>query len=181
IYKNTLIIGSSVSEDGDAAPGHVRAFDIVTGKLKWLFHTISLPGDTGYSTWPADAYKKIGGANCWGGMVVDEKRGVVYFGTGSPSSDFYGGAREGENLFANCIVAVDAETGKLRWYYQTVHHDLWDRDIPCPPDLLTVKHNGHSEDVVVQATKDGMVYVLDRDSGTSLFPVVEKSVPVDGL
>jgi len=181
IYKNTLIIGSSVSEDGDAAPGHVRAFDIVTGKLKWVFHTIPLPGDTGYSTWPADAYKKIGGANCWGGMVVDEKRGVVYFGTGSPSSDFYGGAREGENLFANCIVAVDAETGKLRWYYQTVHHDLWDRDIPCPPDLLTVKRNGRAVDVVVQTTKDGMVYVLDRDSGRSIFPVEERRVPVDGL
>jgi len=181
IYRNTLVIGSSVSEDGDAAPGHVRAFDIVTGRLKWVFHTIPLPGDPGYGSWPPDAYRKIGGANCWGGMVVDEKRGAVYFGTGSPSSDFYGGARAGENLFANCIVALDAETGRLRWYYQTVHHDLWDRDIPCPPDLLTVKHNGHSEDVVVQATKDGMVYVLDRDSGTSLFPVVEKSVPVDGL
>jgi quinoprotein glucose dehydrogenase len=181
IYKNTLIIGSSVSEDGDAAPGHVRAFDIVTGRLKWVFHTIPLPGDPGYDTWPKDAYRKIGGANCWGGMVVDEKRGMVYFGTGSPSSDFYGGARTGENLFANCIVAVDAETGRLQWYYQVIRHDLWDRDMPCPPNLLTVRHDGHMVDVVVQATKDGMVYVLDRDSGKSLFPVEERSVPVDGL
>ena len=181
IYHNTLIIGSSVSEGGDAAPGHLRAFDVVTGKLKWVFHTIPLPGDPGYDTWPGDAYRKIGGANCWGGLTVDEKRGLVYFGTGSPSSDFYGGARAGENLFANCIVAVEAETGKLHWYYQTVHHDLWDRDIPCPPNLMTVKHEGRNVDVVVQTTKDGMVYVLDRDSGRSLFPVEERAVPVDGL
>ncbi|HEV2483630.1 MAG TPA: PQQ-binding-like beta-propeller repeat protein [Puia sp.] len=181
IYRNTLIIGSSVSEDGDAAPGHVRAFDIVTGKLKWVFHTIPLPGDPGYDTWPKDAYRKIGGANCWGGLAVDEKRGMVFFGTGSPSVDFYGGARGGEDLFANCIVAVDAETGRLRWYYQTIHHDLWDRDIPCPPNLMTVKHAGRMVDVVVQATKDGLMYVLDRDSGRSLFPVEERAVPTDGL
>lgn len=181
VYHNTLVIGSSVSEGGDAAPGHVRAFDIVTGKLKWVFHTIPLPGDPGYATWPKDAYRKIGGANCWGGLAVDEKRGVVYFGTGSPSSDFYGGAREGSNLFANCIVAVDAETGRLRWYYQTIHHDLWDRDIPCPPNLMTVRQEGRMVDVVVQTTKDGLVYVLDRDSGRSLFPVEERAVPRDGL
>jgi quinoprotein glucose dehydrogenase len=181
LYKNTIVIGSSVSEGGDAAPGHVRGFDVVTGKLKWVFHTIPLPGEKGYDTWPPDAYRKIGGANCWGGLVVDERRGLVFFGTGSPSVDFYGGARAGENLFANCIVAVHAETGKLAWYYQTVHHDLWDRDIPCPPNLATVKHDGKPVDVVVQATKDGMVYVLDRDSGKSLFPVEERAVPIDGL
>jgi len=181
IYKNTLIIGSSVSEGGDAAPGHVRGFDLVTGKLKWTFHTIPLPGEKGYETWPPDAYRKIGGANCWGGLVVDERRGLVFFGTGSPSEDFYGGARAGQNLYANCVVAVDAETGKLAWYYQTVHHDLWDRDIPCPPNLVTVKHEGKMVDALVQATKDGMVYVLDRDSGKSLFPVEERAVPVDGL
>jgi quinoprotein glucose dehydrogenase len=181
IFKNTLIIGSSVSEDGDAAPGHVRAFDVVTGKLKWVFHTLPLPGEFGYDTWPKDAYQKIGGANCWGGMVVDETRGMLYFGTGSPSSDFYGAARTGMNLFANCIVAVNAETGKLQWYYQTIHHDLWDRDIPCPPNLATIRHNGKNTDVVVQTTKDGLVYVLDRDSGVSLFPVEERPVPTDGL
>ena len=181
IYKNTFIIGSSVSEDGDAAPGHVRAFDVVTGKLKWVFHTVPLPGEFGYDTWPKDAYDKIGGANCWGGMVVDETRGMVYFGTGSPSSDFYGAARTGMNLFANCIVAVHAETGKMQWYYQTMHHDLWDRDIPCPPNLTTVRHDGKSIDVVVQTTKDGQVYVLDRDSGISLFPVEERPVPTDAL
>jgi quinoprotein glucose dehydrogenase len=181
MYKNTFIIGSSVSEDGDAAPGHVRAFDVVTGKLKWVFHTVPLPGEFGYDTWPKDAYNKIGGANCWGGMAVDETRGMVYFGTGSPSSDFYGAARTGMNLFANCIVAVHAETGKMQWFYQTMHHDLWDRDIPCPPNLTTIRHDGKSIDVLVQTTKDGLVYVLDRDSGTSLFPVEERPVPTDAL
>ncbi|HVU96946.1 MAG TPA: bile acid:sodium symporter [Puia sp.] len=181
IYKNILVVGSSVSEGGDAAPGDVRGFDIPTGRLKWVFHTIPRPGEEGYETWPPDAYRKIGGANCWGGLVVDERRGLVFFGTGSPSVDFYGGARAGENLFANCIVAVHAETGRLAWYYQTVHHDLWDRDIPCPPNLVTVRHNGKSVDALVQTTKDGQVYVLDRDSGKSLFAVEERAVPVDGL
>jgi quinoprotein glucose dehydrogenase len=133
VYKNLLIIGSSVSESGDAAPGHVRAFDILTGKIKWIFHTVPRPGETGYETWSKDAYKEIGAANNWGGMSLDEKRGEVFFGTGSPASDFYGGNREGMNLFADCIVALNAETGKLKWYYQTIHHDLWDRDIPCLP------------------------------------------------
>jgi len=181
IYKNILVVGSSVSEGGDAAPGDVRGFDIPTGKLKWVFHTIPRPGEKGYETWPPDAYRKIGGANCWGGLVVDERRGLAFFGTGSPSVDFYGGARAGENLFANCIVAVHAETGRLAWYYQTVHHDLWDRDIPCPPNLVTVRHNGKPVDALVQTTKDGQVYVLDRDSGKSLFPVEERAVPIDGL
>ncbi|RDC64356.1 outer membrane protein assembly factor BamB family protein [Adhaeribacter pallidiroseus] len=177
VFKNTFIIGSSVSEAGDAAPGHIRAFDVVTGQLKWVFHTIPQPGEYGYNTWPPTAYKYIGATNNWSGLVVDEKRGTVYFGTGSPASDFYGGDREGENLFATCIMALDAETGKRKWHYQTIHHDLWDRDHPSPPNLATVKHNGKKVDVVVQATKDGLVYVLDRDTGTSLFPVEERPVP----
>jgi len=181
IYKNTLIIGSSVPEGGDAAPGHIRAFDVVSGKLKWVFHTIPQPGEMGYDTWPKDAYKKIGAANNWSGLSVDEKRGVVYLGTGSPSSDFYGGDRKGSNLFANCILALNAETGKIKWYFQTIHHDLWDRDLPCPPNLTTIHYKGKKTDVVVQATKDGLVYVLDRDNGTSLFPIEERPVPVNGL
>ncbi|HTI12817.1 MAG TPA: PQQ-binding-like beta-propeller repeat protein, partial [Puia sp.] len=181
VYKNTLIIGSSVSESGDAAPGHIRAFDVLTGKLLWTFHTIPQPGEFGYDTWPKDAYKKIGAANNWGGMALDEKRGLVYFGTGSPSSDFYGGDRAGINLFANCIVALHAETGKMEWYFQTIHHDLWDRDIPCPPNLVTIRHDGRMVDALVQTTKDGLVYVLDRDSGHSLFPIEERPVPVVGL
>jgi len=181
IYKNTIVVGSSVSESGDAAPGHVRAFDVVSGKLKWVFHTIPQPGEYGYDTWPEGAYKYIGAANNWSGLVLDEKRGTVYFGTGSPASDFYGGDREGQNLFATCIMALDAETGRRVWHYQTIHHDLWDRDHPSPPNLTTVRHKGKMVDVVVQATKDGLVYVLDRDKGTSLFPVEERPVPTNGL
>ncbi|MBN8820479.1 MULTISPECIES: PQQ-binding-like beta-propeller repeat protein [unclassified Spirosoma] len=186
VYRNTFIIGSSVSESGDAAPGHIRAFDVVTGKLKWVFHTIPQPGEFGYDTWPKDAYQKIGGVNNWSGMVLDEQRGVLYFGTGSPASDFYGGDRKGQNLFANCIMALEAETGKMKWYYQTIHHDLWDRDHPCPPNLITLNRPGPDGksrriDAVVQTTKDGLVYVLDRDKGTSLFPVDERKVPINGL
>jgi len=181
IYKDVLVMGSSVSEYGDAAPGHVRGFDVRTGGMRWIFHTIPQPGEKGYETWPKDAYKKIGAANGWAGLVLDEKRGTVYLGTGSPAVDFYGGDRAGQNLFSDCILALNAETGGLRWYYQTVHHDLWDRDIPCQPNLVTVNHNGRRVDAVAQATKDGLVYVLDRDTGESLFPVEERAVPTDGL
>ena len=178
IYKDMLIMGSSVSEGGDALPGHIRAFNVRTGKLAWVFHTIPQPGEYGYDTWAKDSYKKLGGANCWAGMVVDEKRGVVYAGTGSPSVDFYGGARPGQNLFANCVIALDAQTGKRIWHFQTVHHDLWDRDIPCPPNLITVTHQGRRVEAVAQATKDGFVFVFDRDTGKPLFPVKEVPVPV---
>ena len=181
IYKNTVVMGSTVSEGGDAAPGHIRAFDVITGKLKWVFHTIPQPGEFGYDTWPKDAYKKIGGSNCWGGMSLDEKRGVVYLGTGSPASDFYGGAREGANLFSNCIVALDAETGKLKWHFQAIRHDLWDRDFPIPPNLTTITYNGKKIDVVVQVGKDGYIYVLNRDNGESIFPIEERPVPTNGL
>ncbi|MEC3965266.1 PQQ-binding-like beta-propeller repeat protein [Flagellimonas halotolerans] len=182
IYKDIFIIGSSVSEKGDAAPGNIRAFDVVTGKLKWVFHTIPHPGEEGYDTWPKDAYKEHGGVNSWGGMSLDVERGMVFFGTGSPSSDFYGGNRKGKNLFANSVVALDAKTGKLEWYFQTVRHDLWDRDLPCAPNLTTITVEGEKRDVVVQAGKDGLVYVLDRENGTSVFPIEERKVPIlDGL
>jgi quinoprotein glucose dehydrogenase len=181
IYKDILITGSTVSESGDALPGHIRGFDVRTGKLLWIFHTLPQPGDMGYDTWPADAYKKIGGDNDWAGVVLDEKRGVVYLGTGAPAVDFYGGERSGTNLFSDCILALDAATGKLKWYYQTIHHDLWDTDIPCPPNLVTVKHDGKMVDAVVATTKDGLVYILNRDDGTPLFPVEERPVSTDGL
>lgn len=181
VYKSVLVVGSAVSEAGNAAPGYIRAFDIVTGKLLWVFRTIPHPGEEGYETWPPDAYRKIGAANSWAGMVVDEKRGVVYFGTGSPASDFYGGNRKGANLFANCVVALNAETGKRIWHYQTISHDLWDRDIPCQPNLITVTHQGRKIDALAQATKDGVLYVLDRDTGQPLFPVEERPVPTTGL
>jgi len=181
VYKNTLIFGNTVSESGDAAPGYVRGFDAVTGKLIWTFHTVPQPGEPGYATWPKDAYKWVGGTNNWSGLALDERRGAVYFGTGSPSSDFYGGDRAGMNLFSDCVVALDAATGQLKWYYQTIHHDLWDRDIPCPPNLATIRHDGRLIDVVVQVTKDGNVFVLDRDSGKSVFPVEERPVATGGL
>ena len=181
IYKDIYIIGSSVSEGGDSAPGHIRAFDVITGKLKWVFHTIPQPGEYGYDTWPKDAYQRFGGTNSWGGMSVDEKRGLVYFGTGSPSSDYYGGAREGANLFANCIIALDANTGIRKWHHQAIHHDLWDRDFPIPPNLTTITQNGKKRDVVVQVGKDGYTYVLDRDTGESIFPLEERKVPDTGL
>jgi quinoprotein glucose dehydrogenase len=177
IYKNLLITGSSVSEGGDALPGHIRAFDVRTGKVAWVFRTIPLPGEYGYETWSKDSYKKLGGANCWAGMVIDEKRGMVFLGTGSPSVDFYGAARKGSNLFANCVIALNAATGKRVWHFQTVHHDLWDRDIPCPPNLIRVKRNGKMVDAVAQATKDGYVFLFDRDTGKPLFPVQEVPVP----
>jgi len=181
IYKNTYVIGSSLTERGDAAPGHIRAFDVLTGKLKWVFHTIPQPGEFGYDTWPEGAYQKIGAANNWCGMSLDEKRGVVYFGTGSPAADFYGGDREGINLFSNCIIALDIETGEMKWYFQGIHHDLWDRDFPSPPNLATITRNEEKIDVVVQTGKDGNVYVLDRDTGESIFAFEERPVPTAGL
>jgi quinoprotein glucose dehydrogenase len=177
VYKDILIMGSSVSEGADAPPGYIQAFNIRTGKLAWVFHTIPLPGEFGYETWSPDSYKKLGAANCWSGITIDEKRGIAFVGTGSPSVDFYGGARKGQNLFANCVLALDAMTGKRIWHYQTVHHDLWDRDLPCPPNLITVKHNGHDVDAVAQPTKDGLLFVLNRETGEPLFPVNEVPVP----
>jgi quinoprotein glucose dehydrogenase len=181
IFKDLLILGSRVSESGDAAPGHVRAYNVKTGKIQWIFHTIPQPGEFGYDTWPKEAYKKIGGANNWSGLVVDEKRGAVYFGTGSPSVDFYGGGRKGINLFSDCIMALNAETGKRIWHFQTIHHDLWDRDLPSPPNLITVIHKGKRVEALAQATKDGVVYVLNRDTGVPLFPVEERKVPTEGV
>jgi quinoprotein glucose dehydrogenase len=177
VYKDILIMGSSVSEGPDAPPGYIQGFNVRTGKLVWVFHTIPLPGEYGYETWSPDSYKKLGAANCWSGITVDEKRGIAFLSTGSPSVDFYGGARKGQNLFANCILALDALTGKRIWHYQTVHHDLWDRDLPCPPNLITVKHNGRNVDAVAQPTKDGLLFVLDRETGKPLFPVNEVEVP----
>lgn len=179
VFEDLIIMGSRVSEFGDAAPGHIRAFNVRTGSLEWIFHTIPHPGEYGYDTWPKDAYKYMGGANNWAGLVIDHKRGAIFLGTGSPSSDFYGGGRAGTNLFGNCILSLDARTGERNWHFQTIHHDLWDRDIPCPPNLTTVTINGKKIDVVAQVTKDGVVFVLDRDTGEPIFPVVETPVPTD--
>jgi quinoprotein glucose dehydrogenase len=181
IYRNLLIIGSRVSENAGAAPGFVRAFNVKTGKLEWIFYTIPQPGEFGYDTWPENAWKEMGGANSWSGMSLDEKRGIVYIPTGSASFDFWGGNRKGKNLFANCILALDASTGKRIWHYQTVHHDLWDRDLPAPPNLVTVNYNGKQTDAVAQITKSGFVFLLDRETGEPLFPVEERPVPKSDL
>ncbi|MBT34064.1 MAG: pyrrolo-quinoline quinone [Thalassobius sp.] len=181
IYKDKLIIGTRVSENADAAPGFIQAFNAITGELEWTFHTIPQPGELGYETWPEEAYSNVGGANTWAGMSLDEERGIVYAPTGSAAFDFYGGNRKGENLFANCILALDAATGKRIWHFQTIHHDIWDRDIPAPPNLLTINHNGAKKDVVVTATKTGFVFVLDRETGEPVFGVEEKPVPVSNL
>lgn len=182
IYNNLIIIGSRVSEGADAAPGDIRAFDVRTGKLKWTFHTIPRPGEFGNDTWKdPEAWKRIGGANSWAGMALDEERGIVYVPTGSASPDFYGGNRKGSNLFANSLLALDAANGKRIWHFQTVHHDLWDRDLPSPPSLVTVTHDGKQIDAVAQTTKTGVVFLFDRETGKPLFPIEEKPAPTGTL
>lgn len=182
VIGDLLLLGSSVDEGpGPAAPGHVRAYDVRTGKQAWIFHTIPQPGEFGYETWPPDAWKSAGGANCWGGMSVDEKRGAVYVATGSPTFDFFGSDRHGQNLFGNCVVALEARTGRRLWHFQTVHHDLWDYDLPCPPVLVTLRQGGRTRDAVAQVGKTGFVYVLDRDSGQPVFPIEERPVPSSDL
>jgi quinoprotein glucose dehydrogenase len=182
VFRDLLILGSRVAEGpGPSAPGHIRAYNIRTGKIDWIFHTIPHPGEFGYETWPADAWKFIGGANCWAGMALDEKRGLVFVPTGSAAFDFWGGNRIGQNLFANCLLALDATTGIRRWHYQFVHHDIWDRDPPAPPNLLSVKRNGKSVDAVAQVTKSGHVFVFNRETGEPLFPIEERIVPRSDL
>lgn len=183
VYKDLLILGSLVSESLPAAPGHIRAFDARTGKLRWIFHTIPHPGEFGHETWPKDAWQYIGGANAWGGLALDEKRGIVFAPTGSATYDFYGANRHGDNLFANCLIALDAATGRRLWHFQFVRHDVWDRDLPTAPTLVQVRRNGRTIDAVAQITKSGHVWVFDRVTGESLFPWREIDVPpsdVDG-
>ncbi|MES2473405.1 MAG: PQQ-binding-like beta-propeller repeat protein [Pseudomonadota bacterium] len=177
IYKDTIITGFRTAESGPAAPGDIRAFDVRTGKLRWAFHTIPRPGEAGHDTWPPDAWKKAGGANSWAGMVVDHKRGIVFAPTGSAVDDFYGPDRKGDNLYANSLLALDAKNGKRLWHFQGVHHDIFDRDFPSPPVLLTVRHGGRMVDAVAQPTKQGYLFVLDRVTGKSLFPIEEMATP----
>src|SRR5205085_8252757 len=177
VYKDLLILGSRVNETYGASPGHIRAYDTVTGQLKWVFHTIPQPGEFGHDTWAWPTGETFGGANAWGGITIDEKRGLVFAATGSATDDFYGAFRKGKDLFANCVLAIDANTGKLKWHYQTVHHDLWDYDNPPAPVLVTINADGRPRDVVVQLTKMGFTFVLDRETGEPVFPVVEKPVP----
>jgi len=178
IYKDLIVMGIATSEDANAAPGHIRAYDVHTGKMRWIFHTIPYPGEPGYESWDdPEAYKHIGGANVWAGFSLDEERGIVFAPTGSAADDWYGGKRLGNNLYANSVIALDAATGKLKWSYQTIHHDVWDRDLPAAPALVSVLKDGKKTDAVLQVTKTGFIFLLDRETGQPLYPVEERPVP----
>lgn len=180
VYKDLVICGTRVSEGMDAAPGDIRAYNVKTGKIAWQFHTIPHPGEAGYETWEdKNAYKYTGGANNWMGMTVDQQRGIAYIPIGSASMDFYGGKRKGSNLFADCMLALDAATGKEKWHFQYLHHDTWDYDPSSAPVLLTVTRDGNKIDAVAQTTKTGFVYLFDRENGKPLFSVVE--TPMDTI
>ncbi|RDC66167.1 outer membrane protein assembly factor BamB family protein [Adhaeribacter pallidiroseus] len=182
IYQNTIIVGARVAEEDGALLGDIRAFNVYTGKLIWTFKTIPEPGQPGYDTWyPANPRQRLGGANAWAGLAIDRERGIVYAPTGSAAYDFYGGNRRGDNLYANCLLALDAITGKLLWHFQLVHHDIWDRDPPAPPNLLTVIHNGVKTDAVAQITKQGFVFIFDRVTGKPLFPIEERKTPGNAM
>ena len=177
VFENLLILGSAASAEYEGNPGAIRAFDVVTGKLVWVFHTIPHPGEFGYETWPPDAWKTLAGVENWSEMTLDEKRGIVYIPLASPRYDFYGANRPGQNLFGNSLVALDAHTGKRLWHFQFVHHDLWDYDLPAAPKLLTVRHNGQTVDAVAQPTKMGFLFVFNRVTGEPLWPIEERPVP----
>lgn len=183
VFGHLIIMPLRVDENEDAAPGSIQAFDLRTGRLEWVFHTIPHPGEFGYETWPKEAYTNfnIGAANCWAGMAIDRVRGIVYVPTGSPGPDFWGGNRRGQNLFANCLLALDAATGKRLWHFQFVHHDIWDRDPPAPPNLVTIRREGRAIDAVAQVTKQGFIFLFDRVTGEPLFPIDEQPMPASDL
>jgi quinoprotein glucose dehydrogenase len=177
VYKDLIIVGGAEPEEHVAPPGDIRAYDVRTGVLRWTFHTIPHPGELGYDTWPKDAWQDAGGANNWAGMSLDPKRGIVYVPTGSAVFDLYGHDRIGDDLFADTLLALDANTGRRIWHFQGVHHDLWDRDFPSPPALLSVVHAGKRIDAVAQITKSGYVFLFDRTTGEPLFPIKNVSTP----
>ena len=174
VCNDTIVVGISCGEGpGIAAPGDIRAFDVRTGTEVWRFRTVPGPGEFGNETWKGDSWKGRGAANAWGGFSVDARRGLVFAGLGSAAFDFYGGDRHGDNLFANCTIALEAKTGKRVWHFQTLHHDLWDHDLPVYPNLVTVTRNGKAVDAVAQVTKTGYVFLFDRETGKPLFDIVE--------
>ena len=177
IFEDLLILGSATNEEYNSGPGDIRAYDVRTGRLAWSFHTVPHPGEPGYATWPKDAWKSVGGANDWSGMALDVKLGIVYVPTASPKYNFYGANRPGANLYGDCLLALNARTGKLIWYYQMVHHDIWDYDNDATPMLTTVQHNGKKVDVVAQAGKVGFLWVFNRETGEPLWPIEERPVP----
>lgn len=177
VFEDLLILGSATNEEYESGPGDIRAYHVRTGRLAWTFHTVPHPGEFGYDTWPKEAWKTVGGANAWSGLSLDEKRGIVFIPTASPKYNFYGADRTGANLFGDCLIALHARTGKLIWYFQMVHHDIWDYDNATSPMLLTVRHHGKMVDVVAQAGKEGFVWVFNRETGEPLWPIEERSVP----
>ncbi len=182
VFEDLYIVGSRVDEAWGAAPGHIRAYDVRTGAVRWVFHTIPQPGEAGYETWDdPDGWREAGAVNSWSGLSLDESTATLFVPTGSAAYDFWGGNRTGANLYANCLLALDARTGERRWHFQTVHHDLWDRDLPAPPNLVTVRREGRKVPAVAQVTKSGYVFLFDRATGTPLFPVVEEPVPASDL
>jgi quinoprotein glucose dehydrogenase len=176
IFEDKIILGMRLSEGLDAAPGHIRAYNVKTGKREWIFHTIPQPGEEGYETWDPKYIQQIGGANNWAGMTVDQDRGIVYVPTGSATYDFWGGYRSGDNLYANSLLALNARTGQRIWHFQAVHHDVWDRDFPANPNLIRIQKDGKWIDAVAQISKQGMTYVFDRESGEPIWPIPETPV-----
>src|SRR3954454_741385 len=176
-FEDLVIVGTATNQGYGSAPGDIRAFDVRTGKLVWTFHTVPRPGEFGYVTWPADAWKTVGGANVWSGFSIDEKRGIAYFATASPKYNSYGADRKGANLFGDCLLALDVRTGKRLWHYQMVHHDIWDYDDATAPKLLTLRHDGKTVDVVAQVSKQGFVWVFNRETGATMWPIEERRVP----
>ncbi len=181
IFEDLILLGSSPGEGYLAPPGYLRAYNVVTGKLAWVFHTIPQPGEFGYETWPKDAWRYAGGANNWGDITIDAVRGIAYFPLGSPTYDYYGADRIGSNLFGNCLLALDARTGKRLWHFQVVHHDLWDYDLTAAPQLLDVTRKGRKIAAVAQATKHGFLFVFDRVTGAPLFDIEERPVPASTM
>jgi quinoprotein glucose dehydrogenase len=180
VYKDMIIVGDRVDEGAAAAPGHIRAYDVHTGKMRWIFHTIPYPGEDGYESWDdKEAYKHIGGVNCWAGFSLDEEKGIVFAPTGSASYDFYGGKRTGANLFANSVLAIDATTGKRIWHFQTIHHDVWDRDIPTAPVLVNIIKDGKKIEAIAQPTKSGFIFLFERTTGKPVYPINEVPVPTE--
>ncbi|MBX3180680.1 MAG: PQQ-binding-like beta-propeller repeat protein [Candidatus Hydrogenedentes bacterium] len=181
VYRDLYILGFRTNESHPASPGHIRAFNVHTGAIEWIFHTIPQPGEFGHDTWPEGAHERAGGANSWAGMSLDPDRGIVYVPTGSAVFDFHGGDRHGDNLFANTLLALDAATGERKWHFQAVRHDLWDRDLPAPPNLMTVTHGGKTIDAVAQITKSAYVFLFDRETGEPLFPIEDMPAPPSDL
>ena len=177
VFEDLLILGSATNEEYESGPGDIRAYNVQTGQLVWTFHTVPHPGEVGYDTWPKDAWKTVGGANAWSGLTVDVKRGIVFVPTASPKYNFYGVNRTGANLFGDCLLALNARTGKLIWHFQMVHHDIWDYDNGTAPMLVTVRHEGKSVDAVAQVGKEGFVWVFNRETGEALWPIEERPVP----